>query len=197
MTANTRHSPVASFRHRRTARGSSRGAARFFDCYFDENALEESAGNYAIHSATGASPARLYNCTFAGGDQTSVRGSSACYNCLFLCSTIGGTSETVLSSFYSCAFASRPTGNSNYWVADENCLVQNASKFPIDPEGRPLKGSECIDVGSNLCYTAAYPFPVGEYIDLCGTNRIWNARIDIGCCEYIPPPRRGFTVMFR
>ena len=32
--------------------------------------------------------------------------------------------------------------------------------------------------------TAAFPLDDPVLVDLCGTNRIYNGRIDIGCCEY-------------
>ena len=162
----------------------SYGAATFFDCYFAEN-VKDGNGNYAVYSAAADSPAKLYNCTFAdGADQVSVRGSTSCYNCLFLCPTIGGTSSTVFSSFYNCAFASRPTGPSANWSTNDNCIIKNASNFPIDSECRPLSGNLCIDAGSNLIYTTKFPLNDPVLLDLCGTNRIYNGRIDIGCCEY-------------
>ena len=159
----------------------SQGGATYFDCYFADNVKTNgSSGNYSIYGTSSGSPAKLYNCTFAAGDQVSVRGAARCYNCLFLCDTAGGANN-VTSYFYSCALASTPSKSS---VLDESCMTKKATNFPIDSEGRPLSGNLCIDAGSNQCYTAAYPFADPVLVDLLGTNRIYNGRIDIGCCEY-------------
>ncbi len=154
------------------------GGGTFFDCYFADNVVDGGGkyANYAIYNSS-----KLYNCTFADGDQVPLRGSTACYNCLFLGATIAHAGSAV-SSFYSCAFVSAPEETRS--ALDENCMTKDASNFPIDAEGRPLSGSLCIDAGSNLCYTAAFPLDDPILIDLCGTNRIYNGRIDIGCCEY-------------
>ena len=157
----------------------SQGGAAFFDCYFADN-VKDGSGNYAVYGSSSSSPAKLYNCTFAGGDQYSVRGATINYNCLFLGSISGGANGTT-SYFYSCALPKEPSGASNI---DEYCIITNASNFPIDSECRPLSGNLCIDAGSNLCYTAAFPLNDPVLLDLCGTNRIYNGRIDIGCCEY-------------
>ena len=154
------------------------GPTAFFDCYFAENA--RGADSYAVYAPGESSKISLYNCTFeAGGDQQAVYTAVACYNCLFRCPT----RSTGLTEFYSCAFAEAPA---SYQAFDENCIVKRASQLAIDAGGRPKKGSLCIDAGSNVLYTASYPFSVEDYIDLYGTNRICNGRIDIGCCEYVP-----------
>ena len=159
------------------------GAATFFDCYFADNIKTfGTSGNYSIYATSSGSPAKLYNCTFAGGDQVSVRSAAKCYNCLFLCDTVGGANG-ITAYFYSCAFASDPSAKT-LSALDENCMTKAASNFPIDSKGRPLSENLCIDAGSNQCYTAAYPLDDPVLIDLCGTNRIYNGRIDIGCCEY-------------
>ncbi len=154
------------------------GGAIFFDCYFADN-VNEGGGNYSVYGSSSGSPAKLYNCTFAGGDQYSVRGATINYNCLFLGSISGGSNGKT-SYFYSCALPKTPSDS----ILDENCIVKKASNFPIDSEGRPLISNLCIDAGSNLCYTAAYPLGDPVPVDLLGTNRIYNGRIDIGCCEY-------------
>ena len=158
----------------------SQGGATFFDCYFADNVKTGTSGNYAIYGSSSSSPAKLYNCTFAGGDQYSVRGATINYNCLFLGSILGGANGTT-SYFYSCALPKEPSGASNI---DEYCIITNASNFPIDSECRPLSGNLCIDAGSNLIYTTKFPLNDPVLLDLCGTNRIYNGRIDIGCCEY-------------
>ena len=166
------------------------GPTMFFDCYFAENARGDDS--YAVYSTGEDNKISLYNCTFeAGGGQQALYKAVACYNCLFRCPT---KSVANFTEFYSCAFVDAPK---NYKVLDENCIVKNATQLAIDADGRPKKNSLVIDAGSNLCYTAAYPFQVDEYIDLCRTNRIWNGRIDIGCCEFIPPPPSGLSVLIK
>lgn len=158
------------------------GGATFFDCYFADN-TKGNDSDYAVYAVSSTGKASLYNCTFAPGDAISVRGLVDCYNCLFRCPITGSSADTALSSFYSCAMVTRPTSSKPSYL-DSDCLVKTAAELAIDSLGRPAKSNLGVDKGSNLCHVATFPFADEKQVDLCGSNRIYNGRIDIGCCEY-------------
>ena len=157
--------------------------ATYFNCYFYNNKKKS-----YIHYGNG-NYFEMYNCTcncdYKTDPQAGPRGKCRIYNCLFLNPLEGVCAAGTTSYFYNCRWTSAPSGKSGAENVIVDCKKVDAADVPIDPEGRPLAGNVCIDAGSNLVYTAKFPSAVeGEGLDIVGSQRIYNQKIDIGCGEY-------------
>ena len=173
-------------------------------CRFVDNAakqigahLNESFGAYdcvftgakrgGSHITLNASP--LVNCTFCGNGIGSTWDAVGYSNTTVWPSTPSNVVNCVifgyannLPYYTSCIFDSNAANVSEENRGAGSVLLPGAGSEVggLDAEGRPLKGSCVIDVGTNMTFAA------DRYgtLDAGGGQRIYNGRVDIGAYEY-------------
>ena len=128
-------------------------------------------GNRATASGGGTYESALYNCTVAGNSAAEYGGGAYLQTVSAVNSVIAANSSDA-----GAASGNDIYGNGCQWML--NCLSDEDARF-VDAahcDYRLSANSPCIDAGDN-----GY---VLTESDLDGTNRIFGARVDMGCYEY-------------
>ena len=132
------------------------------------------------------SSCKAYNCTFSGNGYVRQNGSS--YNCLFLGTGAGSSSQDNdyhYTSYSRTDFQSDP----EKCITNETCRVVTAEETPYDAVTfRPLTGSVAINAGSLSDYALATNGWKEAWLAECGKDyyggdRVVAGAIDVGCGE--------------
>ena len=154
-----------------------------FNCIIDHN-----RGVNAAQNCTD-----MINCTF-GPDNLKEDGSEETagysmpygptYNCLFLGKYEGTSTDPGKGKFIAsdCVFNSKYRMTSASAYDYTNCTFVTDAELQVDADYRPILGTcAAINAASNVLSTAYADFPS---VDVYGTQRIYNGRLDAGACEY-------------
>ena len=190
------------------------GSSKIVDCIITDNVGYRGGASYSGDHVgckifgnrclnTGAAgiycPTLTYNCVIGDGCY-SPEGIPVYVNCTTEASLWGDATHSV--SVYNSIVKAGVQATGKYY----NCLITGSlegAKF-IDATSRqvsvdelnldanllPLAGSVAIDAGSNALYEASLPTShwaydqIGYDADFSGLPRVFNARIDVGACEY-------------
>ena len=158
----------------------------------------EFRGNGCTYIGGAANYCVLTNCLFGGNARSYVTlYCNSVVNCTFLSDNAGDCVHQSIGGYSSdhvvnCAIMSSPRDvpeytrcvfNSEKTIKDEN-LGEGSFKlspgdFKVDAMGRPLAGSPLVDAALAL----AYPNAAND-VDCDGSQRVYNAKLDIGAFEY-------------
>jgi len=188
---------------------SNNAASRGGGCHYGRYVNCRFFDNWALKNRAAASQAYLYGCVFDhnrgvnatqncfaqinctyGTDNlkedgvTSTPGCSMpygpVYNCLFL-GTYEGASGSSMFVASSCVFDEKNKKSTAGAYEYTNCTFVARESLALDADYRPLAGCAAIDAGSNALAQAVGYWPD---VDLGGSQRVYNGRIDCGAQEY-------------
>ena len=178
-------------------RGGGAQGGRYVNCLFVDNLCVNTGANGGYDLAV------CWNCRFVGqGVYAPDLRNATFYNCTSDTSIWSSSGEGYYVYFYNCLFKTGIQTMGRY----RSCLLTGtlAGAFEVDDRTKqvtsdelalgandvPQSGSVAIDYGSNTVYEASLPTThwaydrLGFVRDVAGSQRVYNAAIDVGACEY-------------
>ena len=147
--------------------------------------------NFSLDSGAGAHFSHMDNCLLRGNWSTQGYASAA-YSCTLVNCTLtenklvgslaGGQCVAYGSTLRNCIVWNNAQNGLGAGCTSSNCYSENPKFIDAANDDFRLSSlSPCIDKGSNS-------YLPNSDVDLLGNPRVMNGKIDIGACEFQPPP---------
>ena len=157
--------------------GSNGSAGR--ECAFENCFIDDNLGTQVILMHYG-----IVNCYYGPNNYTGIQNGckppNRVINSVFLWKGQYGASNAVNDALTNNVFVAGSTISKKEKCTECNVVFTNVEAIALGPDGVPQTGSCLIDAG---ILDASVKAAVGD-VDCLGGQRIYNGKIDIGCCEY-------------
>ena len=157
--------------------GSNGSAGR--ECAFENCFIDNNRGTQVILMHYG-----IVNCTYGPGNATGIQNGNSSpnrvANTVFLWKGEYGAANAVNDALTNNVFVAGAKIKTGAKYTECDVVFTNVEAIALGPDGVPQTGSCLIDAGILDPLVKA---AVGD-VDCRGGQRVYNGKIDIGCCEY-------------